>query len=624
MATLQEILARAQALREETELGSISPERAGSIMYDTLQQINQMQLLGASLVINKIYASVAAMEADSAPVSDLSGTALKEGQLVVIVPSDTSSSDMGSVYRYNGTTDGVSSWSFVGKIGGYPMDETPTEGSTRAVTSGGVYSKVSQLAQEATDLREDVGERDTTTIRHDIALPANFINSGKAIYATGANIGQSYASSSNSTTAYVDVSAYKGKTLIYTRPKTTSASPAFGLCFFTGTTESTVISGETAIGGADAVGYEEAEIIIPATANYVRFTFRTEFLSNFYAYVNEVVDNGFQNGLGKSVQDLQAEMVKLDEAGVLPKRIFYRIGSAGNNHNYRVCFVLTQVEETTYLRWRIGLYNVSASGPTSKANTMWRLEDVVFGSYDVDTKTFSADASAKLLTNGENEFVIRQTSPAKVDFTGGYHGDEYIYDENGDAINGTFAQFFINGEAVSADTDTPGGYTEIQSFYYKQRSAMYETANTGADQTNVGRLIAYHEKTTEISSNGYKTTNRIDLVENIPFYAFGGISCVERYVSEYAMGEGDELTAMGTGTPAIAEEFSNYGNSLITYQGGGYEVRLRSNVIFGDDNAEQRLYVSNNTQYNKFYRQSQTLTDATKFKAECELRLHKL
>lgn len=152
MATLQEILARAQALREETELGSISPERAGSIMYDTLQQINQMQLLGASLVISKIYASVAAMEADSAPVSDLSGNALKEGQLVVIVPSDTSSSDMGSVYRFDGIEDSASTWSFTGKIGGYPMDETPTEGSTRAVTSGGVYSEVSQLAQEVHNL----------------------------------------------------------------------------------------------------------------------------------------------------------------------------------------------------------------------------------------------------------------------------------------------------------------------------------------------------------------------------------------------------------------------------------------------------------------------------------------
>lgn len=173
MATLQEILARAQALREETELGSISPERAGSIMYDTLQQINQMQLLGASLVINKIYASVAAMEADSAPVSDLSGTALKEGQLAVIVPSDTSSSDLGSVYRYNGTTDGVSSWSFVGKIGGYPMDETPTEGSTRAVTSGGVYSQVSQLAQEVTDLDGQInGSEGTATVSKVYEYPA--------------------------------------------------------------------------------------------------------------------------------------------------------------------------------------------------------------------------------------------------------------------------------------------------------------------------------------------------------------------------------------------------------------------------------------------------------------------
>ena len=147
MATLQEILARAQALREETALGSISPERAGSIMYDTLQQINQMQLEGGSLVISKIYESVAAMQADTAPVSDLTGQDLRQGQLVVIVPSDTSSSDLGSVYRYNGTTEGASSWSFTGKIGGYPMDQTPTQGSTRAVTSGGVYEQITQLGQ---------------------------------------------------------------------------------------------------------------------------------------------------------------------------------------------------------------------------------------------------------------------------------------------------------------------------------------------------------------------------------------------------------------------------------------------------------------------------------------------
>ena len=152
MATIQELLARAQALREETALGSISPERAGSIMYDTLQQINQMQLEGGSLVISKIYASVAAMEADNAPVSDLTGQNLRQGQLVVIVPSDTSSSDMGSVSRYDGTDEDVSSWSFTGKICGYPMDQTPTQGSTRAVTSGGVYEQITQLGQKIDEL----------------------------------------------------------------------------------------------------------------------------------------------------------------------------------------------------------------------------------------------------------------------------------------------------------------------------------------------------------------------------------------------------------------------------------------------------------------------------------------
>ncbi len=153
MTTLQEILARAQALREETALGSIDPERAGGIMYDTLQQINQLQLAGG-LVISKIYASVAAMQADSSPVSDLTGSALKPGRLVVIVPSDTSSADLGSVYRFDGMAAGASSWSFVGKIGGYPMDTTPTQGSTKAVTSGGVYEVVSQLGDDVAVLMQ--------------------------------------------------------------------------------------------------------------------------------------------------------------------------------------------------------------------------------------------------------------------------------------------------------------------------------------------------------------------------------------------------------------------------------------------------------------------------------------
>lgn len=144
MANILDILTRAQALRQETALNSITPDRAGGIMYDTLILINQMQLEGGSLLISKVYSSVAAMEADTTPTSDLTGRALRPGQLAVIVPSSSTSSDMGSVYRYNEP----GSWTLCGKIGGLPMDTVPIQGSSNGITSGAVYNALSALRNE--------------------------------------------------------------------------------------------------------------------------------------------------------------------------------------------------------------------------------------------------------------------------------------------------------------------------------------------------------------------------------------------------------------------------------------------------------------------------------------------
>ena len=148
MANINEILARAAALRDETALNSISPERAGSIMYDTLMALNDLWLKqGAALVISKIYASVAAMQADTAPVSDLTGKPLRPGQIVVIASSD---SDNGSVYRYNGTD--APSWSLVGTIGNLtPVDNLDSDSTSLplAAHQGKVLDgKISLLGQE--------------------------------------------------------------------------------------------------------------------------------------------------------------------------------------------------------------------------------------------------------------------------------------------------------------------------------------------------------------------------------------------------------------------------------------------------------------------------------------------
>lgn len=84
------------------------------------------------------------MEADTTPTSDLTGRALRPGQLAVIVPSSSSSSDMGSVYRYNEP----GSWTLCGKIGGLPLDTAPIQGSSNGITSGAVYTALSALRNE--------------------------------------------------------------------------------------------------------------------------------------------------------------------------------------------------------------------------------------------------------------------------------------------------------------------------------------------------------------------------------------------------------------------------------------------------------------------------------------------
>ena len=117
-------MTRAQSLRQETALNSITPERAGGIMYDTAALLNQQQLQGTNpLLISKIYGSVEAMEADDSPVSDITGEALKPGQIVVISSSQPDEPDEGLVYRFNGIVEEVSSWTCVGKIGSSPYLE---------------------------------------------------------------------------------------------------------------------------------------------------------------------------------------------------------------------------------------------------------------------------------------------------------------------------------------------------------------------------------------------------------------------------------------------------------------------------------------------------------------------
>lgn len=204
MASIAELLARAAALRDETALNSISPERAGGIMYDTLVAMNELWLQqGAALVISKIYASVEAMEADTAPVSDLTGQALRPGQIVVIASSDE---DNGSVYRYDGTAD--PSWSAVGNIGAVPVVDDLTSDS----------SILALAARQGKVLDEKLGTLKESMIRGAIlsgALAYSNVNYDAELILISADIAYPDGASGEITNVVVDEGAVQSMDYTY-------------------------------------------------------------------------------------------------------------------------------------------------------------------------------------------------------------------------------------------------------------------------------------------------------------------------------------------------------------------------------------------------------------------------
>ena len=145
MVNIYDLISRAQKLREETKLDSVSPDRVGALCEDTLKYINEFQLLASSPSLHKIYASVSAMQADKSPKSDLTGKALKPGQLVVIVPANQSDATAGDVYRYDGPSGNTSAWTYISKIGPVFADAELNTASANPIQNKIVAEKLTEL-----------------------------------------------------------------------------------------------------------------------------------------------------------------------------------------------------------------------------------------------------------------------------------------------------------------------------------------------------------------------------------------------------------------------------------------------------------------------------------------------
>ena len=159
---IYDLISRAQKLRKETQLDSVSPDRVGGLHEDTLKYINEFQLLASSPSLHKIYASVSAMQSDKSPKSDLTGKPLKPGQLVVIVPANQTDATAGDVYRYDGPSGNTSAWTFVAKIGAVPADAELSATSTNPPQNKVVTEKLTELESKTSNSLSVIGDVNTT------------------------------------------------------------------------------------------------------------------------------------------------------------------------------------------------------------------------------------------------------------------------------------------------------------------------------------------------------------------------------------------------------------------------------------------------------------------------------
>ena len=297
-----------------------------------------------------------------------------------------------------------------------------------------------------------------------------------------------------------------------------------------------------------------------------------------------------------SLSALDTRVLTLEEqaAQLVGSDMFYFFKKESTVFNAESHFAIFQrLHGNVYLRSVIILYS-----PTESTNPKgyWRMERSHIGTLVDGVFTTIQD---QVLTTGENEFVLKWLGGAEYNYSGGYSGGFHLGEKIGD--EGTFVDFVADGNIVDLSADIP--LTPCKSFYYKELSAIYQNVDDN--------IACYHYKETHFGNGGYEVRNEIKLTQALDYFAYFGIVCVGRNVSEYAMTENTPTaTDMGDGSTTIAEQFKS-NHHRIHYEGNGYGVDVESKLLYGDDDSLNSLTVYNSSSYNKFYRRTQDIAGST-------------
>ena len=311
--------------------------------------------------------------------------------------------------------------------------------------------------------------------------------------------------------------------------------------------------------------------------------------------------------LNNRVDALEPKVTALEHA-VTGEDMYFAFKKASTLYNITSHFGIYQrLKGNVYILTVIGYYTYS--GAAGYPNGYWRVERTEIGTLEDGVFTL---IQSQAITAGENEFVLQWLDGSGYNFSGGFSGG-FHYGETIENVVGAWVEFVADGNRLSTDADIP--LTPCKSFYYREYSPIY--------QHNDDSIAAWHLKETVFKDGGYETINDVKFVQALDYFAYPGIVCVSRWLSEKAMPEGvATITDMGDGSTTIAEQFKSNGHR-IHYEGNGYMCDVESEVLIGANDSLCECVVYNSSAYNKYYRRNPDTDGSTanRLKGRCKVKI---
>jgi hypothetical protein len=250
-----------------------------------------------------------------------------------------------------------------------------------------------------------------------------------------------------------------------------------------------------------------------------------------------------------------------------------------NSESKFIVYLSDQNHKNIYYGFEVGLEKDSSNLIYSNQYRLQKAEIYKFN----DTIMLKQGLIA--LTNGENEFVYK--TPNKVDFTGGYHGDEQLID----------IDFIMDDKSI--DLEKSFHLLPFESFKYVQKSTMHESSSKSKGINKNHPIEAIHIKTTCFEDNGYKTVNIIQWQKNIELdKVYGSLVCLSRDFGGYGKSKSTDTIKLNLdGKQKLRSNDTN-----ITLWNAQNKTKASITSKFSIKNNSSYQWIWDHRVYNKYYR----------------------